>query len=175
MESSVENSNSGKTSVEKSGETSMEWTVGQAIEKHIHKEVLKKTRGRPRKNTNSFQIKKELKETTKKIYELRVRKPKKTVFSSPMIFDANFYDSIKKINFKTHTTRLHKAQNSPDEIKYSDMFYDVEKILDNRQINNKMEYLVRWEGYDQSHDQWIEESMFSNFNPIHHDSNFHYF
>ena len=138
MENSVENS------MEKLDEN-----IGIAIGNQIHKEVLKKTRGRPRKNTNSFQIKKVLKDSMKKIYELRVRQPKMTFFNSPNLF-----------NNKTKTTRLSK-DNSPED-EYSDTFFDVDKILDNRKINNRFEYLVRWQGYTQSHDQWIEESMFSN-------------
>ena len=32
--------------------------------------------------------------------------------------------------------------------------YDVEKILDSRSIRNKIEYLVKWEGWDDIHNTW---------------------
>ncbi|KAM3132262.1 Chromobox protein 1 [Paramecium bursaria] len=35
--------------------------------------------------------------------------------------------------------------------------YTVEQILDDRIINNKKSYLVKWEGYEKVHNSWIEE------------------
>lgn len=36
-------------------------------------------------------------------------------------------------------------------------FYDVERLLDHKFIK-KRTFLVRWEGFDSSHDSWVEES-----------------
>ena len=33
--------------------------------------------------------------------------------------------------------------------------YEIERILDSRVRYRRIEYLVRWKGYDDSHDQWI--------------------
>jgi hypothetical protein len=32
--------------------------------------------------------------------------------------------------------------------------YEVEAILDSRMHYNQLEYLVKWKGYDESHNQW---------------------
>ena len=36
--------------------------------------------------------------------------------------------------------------------------YIVEKLLDHRPLRNPREYLVRWEGWDESHDQWVRKA-----------------
>ena len=33
-------------------------------------------------------------------------------------------------------------------------FYEVEKILNERTNGNKLEYLVKWKGYDESQNSW---------------------
>jgi len=35
--------------------------------------------------------------------------------------------------------------------------YKIEKILRHRRRNGKLEYLVRWEGFDAQHDSWVSE------------------
>jgi hypothetical protein len=35
--------------------------------------------------------------------------------------------------------------------------YTVEMLLDHRPLRNPREYLVRWEGYDESQDEWVKK------------------
>lgn len=36
----------------------------------------------------------------------------------------------------------------------TELEYEVEKILDSRLFRNKLQYLVKWKGYDDSHNDW---------------------
>ena len=40
--------------------------------------------------------------------------------------------------------------------------YEVERILQHRALRGKTQYLVRWKGYDQSEDMWLDESELVN-------------
>ena len=43
----------------------------------------------------------------------------------------------------------------PPEILDDELEYEVEKILDSRISRRKLQYLVKWKGYNDSHNQWI--------------------
>ena len=40
-----------------------------------------------------------------------------------------------------------------------DLEFEVEAILKHRQIRGEDQYLVRWRGYDQSEDMWLNEAQ----------------
>ena len=43
----------------------------------------------------------------------------------------------------------------PDPIQIDDALeYEVEQILDSRKYRNQLQYLVKWQGYDQGHNSW---------------------
>jgi hypothetical protein len=46
------------------------------------------------------------------------------------------------------------AQPPPPTLVDSEEEYEVEVILDSRMRYNRLEYLVKWKGYDESHNQW---------------------
>jgi RNase H-like domain found in reverse transcriptase/Reverse transcriptase (RNA-dependent DNA polymerase)/Integrase zinc binding domain/Integrase core domain/Ty3 transposon capsid-like protein/Chromo (CHRromatin Organisation MOdifier) domain len=45
-------------------------------------------------------------------------------------------------------------------------FYEVAKIIADRVVKGKREYLLRFEDYDESHDAWVQESQFKDPNCI---------
>ena len=40
--------------------------------------------------------------------------------------------------------------------------YEIEKILAHRKSRGRLQYLVRWKGYDESEDMWLAESRLGN-------------
>ena len=46
-------------------------------------------------------------------------------------------------------------EEPPPEIVEDEEEYEVEAILNSRYFRRKLQYLVRWRGYDESHDEWI--------------------
>lgn len=52
------------------------------------------------------------------------------------------------------TTMLQKSRDENN----SDGVYEVEQILDDKKIGKVMHYLIRWKGYDSSHDTWERKS-----------------
>lgn len=40
----------------------------------------------------------------------------------------------------------------------SDSLYEVEKILNHRNVGRKMTFLVRWKNYGTEHDSWVNNS-----------------
>jgi hypothetical protein len=51
-----------------------------------------------------------------------------------------------------------KSPRSPrSPRRYVDGLYTVERLIDRRWANTRWQYLVRWEGFDASHDTWEDE------------------
>lgn len=87
-----------------------------------------------------------------------------------------------RLKFPKSMSRLHPVQNvtkltlapvdpivgrkttnpPPPELIEGDEHYIVQQILDSRRFRNRLQYKVRWEGYDESEDSWLyAEDVFS--------------
>jgi len=53
------------------------------------------------------------------------------------------------------------AEPGPDIIDNCEE-YEIEKILDKKKRHNRDEWLVKWKGYDDSHNQWLPEAELQN-------------
>ena len=58
------------------------------------------------------------------------------------------------------------AANTPPIAINEHKEYEIEEILYHRQLRNKTQYLVRWRGYDQSEDMYLDELDPSNATDI---------
>jgi hypothetical protein len=69
----------------------------------------------------------------------------------------NHKSTAKKIELVYKNKKLLKKQGRPTPIKLTAKMYEVEEIVAAKQTSDGPKYLVKWEGYDSSHNAWIDE------------------
>jgi len=56
---------------------------------------------------------------------------------------------------KFYSEELQKIKNKRRVLREDE--YEIEKIIATRKRKGKTQYLVRWKGYDQQHDSWVDD------------------
>lgn len=59
---------------------------------------------------------------------------------------------------KNSITQQKTADEESSQNNFNGELYEVECLLDDKMIRKTRQYLVRWKGYDTSHDSWVKES-----------------
>lgn len=72
----------------------------------------------------------------------------------------NFYFSV--LNFDSNFFFL-KNWYEMDEIEGNSNVYEIDRILKKRIKNGKVEYLLKWVGYNDAHNAWVSEDRIDSF------------
>ena len=62
---------------------------------------------------------------------------------------------------KLYRQRANEPQSNtsaPEVFSDGEETWEVEKILDKRRRGQQIEYLVQWKGWDETYNQWVDES-----------------
>lgn len=85
------------------------------------------------------QIKDELESKTQKVFELESAMKR--------------MQDIHKIEIQELKHKLDESSQKDDE---TNEFYEVERLVDHKRVGAKQMFLVKWKGYDDSHNNWVE-------------------
>lgn len=116
--------------VKKEPEDDEEWYVNEAVNvcsNCSEKDVLIK------------QIKDELESKTQKVFGLET--------------DLKRMADAHRIEIQELEVKLQRPNNNNE----NDGFYEVESLLDHKQVGCKLQFFVQWKGYDESHNTWVEK------------------
>ena len=116
--------------------------------------LLTKSRKLSPKREGPFEI---LKKITPVTFKLKLPKTWKIHDT----FHANLLSPVTE----NHLYGKHFAKPPPDLIDDEES-YEVEAILNHRRIQNRFQYLIKWQGYPSSENTWEPEQHLTNANQV---------
>lgn len=108
-------------------------------------------------NTRNENHSKEVRDLQNSLSALNVELAKMKSANEKRILELTKENKLLQARFNQLQNSLPQREKAGKSADIDEAFYDVERLLDHKFIK-KRSFLVRWEGFDSSHDSWVEES-----------------
>lgn len=100
---------------------------------------------------------KEVNDLQNSLSALNVELAKVKTDNGKRILELTKENKLLQARFKQLQNSIPQPEKPGKTVDIDEAFYDVECLLDHKFIK-KRTFFVRWEGFDSSHDSWVEES-----------------
>jgi len=88
------------------------------------------------------------------------------VETSSDLVKSSVENSLDEDLVETSSRNKQKLDSRKKIWKIKEEHYEIQQILDDRNVDGKSEFLVRWKGYGEEDDSWVKHEDFDDVNVI---------